>query len=69
MIMRLRVFNAMVKGAIVMKIFLGIAAGAVIGFAIGYFGKCASGTCPLTRSPWISMVVGALFGLMVVMGR
>lgn len=52
-----------------MKIVLGIAVGAVIGFAIGYFGKCASGTCPLTSNPWVSTVVGALFGLFLAASR
>lgn len=46
-----------------MKIFLSVILGAAIGFAIGYFGKCASGTCPLTRNPWITTVVGAVIGL------
>ena len=62
-------FNTMVKGMNIMKILLGIAIGAAIGFAIGHFGKCASGTCPLTSNPWVSTVVGALFGLMMVMGK
>ncbi len=52
-----------------MRIILAIAGGAVIGFAVGYFGKCASGTCPLMSNPWISAVVGALFGLMLATGR
>ena len=52
-----------------MRIFLGIAIGAAIGFALGYFGKCASGVCPLTKNPWISTAVGALFGLMMAMGK
>ena len=47
-----------------MRILLGITIGAAIGFA-----KCASGICPLTRSPWISMVVGGLIGLMMVTGK
>lgn len=48
-----------------MRVFLGIMIGAIIGFAIGYFGKCASGACPLTSTPWISTIVGALIGLMM----
>ena len=52
-----------------MKIFIGVAIGAVIGFAFGYFGKCASGTCPLTSNYWISMGAGALFGFLIVMGK
>jgi hypothetical protein len=51
------------------KIILGVTIGAAVGFAIGYFGKCASGVCPLTSNPWISMVVGALFGLMISLGK
>lgn len=42
------------------KIIFGAAAGAAVGAAVGYFGKCASGVCPLTNDP----VTGALlFGL------
>jgi len=52
-----------------MKILIGVLIGAVIGFGIGYFGKCASGICPLTSNPIISTVIGALIGAMIVMGR
>jgi len=51
------------------KIALGILIGAGIGFAVGYFGKCASGVCPLTSNPLISTIVGALIGAMIVLGR
>ncbi len=47
-----------------MKIIIGVAAGAAIGFAVGYFGRCATGTCPLTSNPWVSTLVGAAIGLM-----
>lgn len=52
-----------------MKIALGVAIGAGIGFAIGYFGKCASGVCPLTSNPWVSTIIGALIGLSIAIGR
>ena len=52
-----------------MKIVIGVIVGAIIGFAIGYFGKCASGTCPMTSNPWVSMVIGAVFGLMIAVGK
>jgi hypothetical protein len=52
-----------------MKILLGILVGAGIGFAVGYFGKCASGTCPMTSNPWISTILGGLLGLMFTAGR
>ena len=52
-----------------MKIVLGIVIGGAIGFAVGYFGKCASGACPLTGNPVISTIIGALLGAMIAMGR
>lgn len=33
---------------------------------IGHFGKCASGTCPLTSSPVTGAVFGAIIGLLVM---
>ena len=50
-----------------MRMMLGAIIGGVIGFGIGYFGKCASGTCPLTSNPIISAIIGALIGLMLTM--
>lgn len=50
-----------------MKVFMGIVIGGAVGFAIGYFGKCSSGVCPLTSNPIISTVIGALLGAMVTM--
>ncbi|HRZ86888.1 MAG TPA: DUF6132 family protein [bacterium] len=52
-----------------MKIVIGVFAGAAIGFAVGYFGKCQSGMCPLTSNPWISATLGALFGLMLTAAK
>jgi thioredoxin 1 len=46
--------------------FIQIAAGLLIGGGagalMGYFGKCTSGTCPLTANPWRGAFVGALMG-------
>ncbi len=52
-----------------MKLIIGIIIGGVIGFTIGYLGKCASGMCPLTSNPVVSTIIGALFGAMITMGR
>ena len=52
-----------------MKIALGIIIGGGIGFAIGYFGRCASGLCPLTSNPLISTIIGALIGAMITMQK
>ncbi|MCX6357730.1 MAG: DUF6132 family protein [Candidatus Aureabacteria bacterium] len=51
-----------------MKTVLGIVVGGAIGFGVGYFGKCASGACPLTSNPWISTIVGAVIGALVAGG-
>ena len=66
---RLRFILTKAKEMFLMKIALGIAIGGAIGFAIGYFGKCASGVCPLTSNPVISMVLGAMIGAMIAFGR
>jgi hypothetical protein len=52
-----------------MKVVLGISIGALIGYGIGYFGKCASGVCPLTSNPFISAAIGAILGLLITMGK
>jgi uncharacterized membrane protein YeaQ/YmgE (transglycosylase-associated protein family) len=52
-----------------MKIILGILIGAAVGFSIGYFGRCASEVCPLTSNPYISTLIGALIGAMIVLIR
>lgn len=52
-----------------LHIFIGILGGAAVGFAIGYFGKCAGGTCPLSGNPVISTIVGAVFGLLIATGK
>jgi thioredoxin 1 len=46
-----------------MNVFLSILIGGALGAALGYYGKCTSGTCPLTATPWRGMVYGAVLGL------
>ena len=46
---------------------VGMIIGGILGFAIGFFGKCASGACPLTGNPLISTIVGALIGALVAL--
>ena len=48
-----------------MKVVLGVLIGGGIGFGIGYFGKCASGMCPLTSNPYVSTIIGIIFGLLI----
>jgi len=39
--------------------------GAVLGAVSGYFGQCASGTCPLTSTPLRGMLYGAFLGFLI----
>ena len=47
------------------KIFLGILIGGAIGAVLGYFGKCSSGTCPLTANPYRGAIYGAVVGALL----
>lgn len=46
------------------KIIAFVLVGGLIGGVLGYFGKCASGTCPFTANPFRGAGFGALFGLL-----
>lgn len=50
---------------------LSVLIGGALGAAMGYYGKCSSGTCPLTATPWRGAIYGAVMGLLVqgAMGR
>ena len=39
---------------------------AVGGFAYWYFVGCQSGTCPITSSPYISTIYGAVLGALLL---
>jgi len=52
-----------------MKVIIGAVVGGIVGFAIGYFGKCSSGMCPLTSNPIISTIIGIFFGVVIMMGK
>ncbi|OGV01723.1 MAG: hypothetical protein A3J84_05730 [Ignavibacteria bacterium RIFOXYA2_FULL_37_17] len=45
------------------KKILPVLAGAVLGYAYYYFIGCRTGSCPITGSPYISTLYGALVGL------
>lgn len=46
----------------IVRLIAGVLAGGTIGAMLGYFGKCDSGTCPLTANPFRGAVLGALLG-------
>ena len=45
------------------KIIVGVLIGGGIGALMGYFGKCSSGACPLTATPYRGAIYGAVMGL------
>jgi hypothetical protein len=49
----------------ILKISLFILLGGIGGFAYYYFIGCQTGTCPITRNPYISTSYGALVGLVL----
>ncbi|MFN2476410.1 MAG: DUF6132 family protein [Chthoniobacterales bacterium] len=42
--------------------YLPVVIGALLGALLGYFGQCASGTCPLTSTWWRGALYGAVLG-------
>lgn len=40
----------------------GLFLGGAFGAAMGYFGKCSTGTCPFTANPWRGALFGAMLG-------
>ena len=48
---------------------LGAVVGAAIGYAMYRFVGCKTGTCPITASPWTSMLVWGMIGAIGASGR
>jgi len=44
---------------------LGVLIGGSIGALLGYFGKCSSGSCPLTANPYRGAIYGAVMGALL----
>ena len=48
---------------------LGLLIGAALGAALGYFGQCTSGTCPLTSTWWRGAIYGGVIGLLFALSN
>ena len=46
---------------------LTILGGAALGAALGYFGQCTSGACPLTSTWWRGALFGGFIGLVAAL--
>ncbi len=47
-----------------LPLILSVLVGGGIGAALGYFGQCSSGTCPLTSTWWRGAIYGGVMGLL-----
>lgn len=43
--------------------------GGVAGAALGYFGQCSSGACPLTSTWWRGALYGAVLGTLLALSQ
>lgn len=50
-----------------LRVIIGGLIGAGLGAIMGYFGQCASGTCPLTSTWWRGAIDGGSMGLLFAM--
>lgn len=48
-----------------MRTVIGGVIGGVIGLGIWYLGRCTAGTCPLTSTPVITVLMGMIIGVML----
>jgi thioredoxin 1 len=48
--------------ALFIQLAVGLLIGGSLGAVMGYFGKCATGACPLTANPWRGGFIGAAIG-------
>lgn len=48
--------------ATLIQLMAGLLIGGGVGAALGYYGKCTSGTCPLTANPYRGAFLGSLMG-------
>ena len=50
------------------RLIAGVCIGAAIGFIYYKVVGCSTGTCPITRNPYISTIYGGLLGALVASG-
>jgi len=50
------------------RVIIAVLLGIALGSALGYFGQCSSGTCPLTSTWWRGAIYGGVIGLIFGLG-
>ena len=51
----------------IVRLLFGVLIGGAIGAVLGYFGKCSSGSCPLTANPFRGAIYGGIMGLLLAL--
>jgi hypothetical protein len=51
-----------------MRVLMSMIIGGVVGCVMGYFGRLYSDACPLVGNPVISISLGAIAGLIIILG-
>lgn len=46
------------------RVIIAVLIGVTLGSAMGYFGQCSTGTCPLTSTWWRGAIYGGVVGLL-----
>ena len=49
------------------RVVIAVLIGVALGSALGYFGQCSSGTCPLTSTWWRGALYGGVLGLVAAL--
>jgi len=49
----------------IFRLVIGAAVGALLGYGAYRLIGCSSGACPLTANPWVSTVLGMVFGALL----
>lgn len=50
------------------RVFVGMSAGAILGYVYYRFVGCVGGSCPMTRNPYTSSLYGAFLGALIGLG-
>ena len=51
----------------IVRLLIGILIGGAVGAVLGYFGKCSTGSCPLTANPFRGAIYGAVMGFLLAL--
>jgi hypothetical protein len=49
----------------IVRLIIGAVVGGLLGYAVYRFVGCSSGACPMTANPWISTLLGMVFGALL----